>query len=303
MRPADPDGSRRRPASAGGGLGAIPTGGGVRFRLCSAHADRVVLCLFDAPDDATPARRVDLERRSGDVWETELGTAPGQLYGYRVSGPYEPKVGHRFNPSKLLVDPWARAITGEPAPDASIFGFVPMGWPSPLWRQHSTDLSYSGHDSAGAMPKCVVVDPAFDWRGDEPPRTPWGETVIYECHVKGMTRRHPQVEQRLRGTYLGLAAPPVIEHLLALGVTAVELLPVHQIAREAHLMVKDLPNYWGYSTLGYFAPHAGYATGGRGEQVAEFKEMVRRLHSAGLEVILDVVYNHTCEGGRMGPTL
>ncbi len=293
-----------RTPSSNGLLGATLTSAGVRFRLYSAHAEKVRLCLFDRPEDAVPSRRIELSRAGGDVWQTELVNAgPGQLYGYQVAGPHEPKNGHRFNGSKLLVDPWARAITGEPKADASLYGFLPVGWPSPLWPQHSSELSFSGHSSAGAMPKCVVVDPAFDWQGDQPPRTTWRDTVIYECHVKGMTRSHPQVEERLRGTYLGLAQPPVVEHLLDLGVTAVELLPVHQIARENHLMERGLANYWGYSTLGYFAPHAGYATGGRGEQVAELKEMVRRLHVAGIEVILDVVYNHTAEGGRLGPTL
>ncbi len=287
-----------------GALGAKLTSGGVRFRLFSAHAEKVHLCLFDSPGDAAPARRIELRRLAGDLWQAELEDArPGQLYGYQVDGPHQPKAGHRFNASKLLVDPWARAITGEPAADASLFGFLPVGWPSPLWRQHSSELTFSSHSSAAAMPKCVVVDPAFDWRGDEAPRTPWRDTVIYECHVKGMTRRHSRVDERLRGTYLGLAEPPVVEHLLGLGITAVQLLPVHQIAREHHLMERGLANYWGYSTLGFFAPHAGYATGGRGEQVTEFKEMVRRLHEAGIEVILDVAYNHTAEGDRLGPTL
>ncbi len=293
-----------RVPSSNGALGAVLTRAGVRFRVYSAHAEKVRLCLFDAPGDAVPARRVELFRAGGDVWQVELeDVGPGQLYGYQVAGPHEPQSGHRFNASKLLVDPWARAITGEPAADASLFGFLPVGWPSPLWRQHSSELSFSGHDSAGAMPKCVVTDPGFDWRGDQPPRTAWSDTVLYECHVKGMTRRHPGVEERLRGTYLGLAQAPVVEHLLALGVTAVELLPIHQIAREHHLMERGMANYWGYSTLGYFAPHAGYATGGRGQQVVEFKEMVRRLHEAGIEVILDVVYNHSAEGGRLGPPL
>ena len=293
-----------RLASSNGRLGATLTESGVRFALFSANAEKVHLCLFDAQDDVTPARRVELRRNGGEVWQVELeGVGPGQLYGYQVAGPHQPKSGHRFNASKLLIDPWARAITGEPSPDASLFGFLPVGWPSPLWPQHSSDLSFNGHDSTAFMPKCVVVDPAFDWQGDQPPGTPWSDTVIYECHAKGMTQRHPEVAEGLRGTYLGLAQPPILEHLRALGVTAVELLPVHQIAREHHLMVRGLANYWGYSTLGYFAPHAGYATGGRGEQVREFKEMVRCFHSAGIEVILDVVYNHTAEGGRLGPTL
>ncbi len=292
------------PSSFNGPLGATLTASGVRFALYSANAEKVRLCLFDSPDDAIPARRVELRRNGGQVWQVELDdVGPGQLYGYQVEGPHRPKSGHRFNGSKLLVDPWARAITGEPTADAALFGFLPVGWPSRLWPQHSSELTFSGHSSAAFMPKCVVVDPAFDWQGDEPPATPWSDTVICECHVKGMTRRHPEVEEGLRGTYLGLAQPPVIEYLHSLGVTAVELLPVHQSAREPHLMLRDLPNYWGYSTLGFFAPHAGYATAGRCQQVAEFKEMVRRLHAAGIEVILDVVYNHTAEGGRRGPTL
>ena len=285
-------------------LGAIPGEGGVRFAIRSAHAERVVLCFFDRPRAFSPVARVDLRRvAESDLWETVQAVGPGQLYGYQVDGPHRPRQGHRFNAAKLLVDPWARAITGEPRPDAALFGFQPGTWPAEDWRQHSSDLSFNSAESLAAMPKSVVVDPAFDWQGDQPPRTPWAETVIYECHVRGMTRLHPEVEGRLRGTYLGLAEPPVIEHLLGLGVTAVELLPIHQIAREPHLMIKGLANYWGYSTLGFFAPHAGYATGHRGEQVIEFKQMVRKLHRAGLEVVLDVVYNHTAEGDRLGPTL
>ncbi len=297
----------RRPATPavdGRSLGVTLTGAGACFRLFSAHAEKVWLCLFDSPEDATPTRRVELRRTAGEVWQTELeDVGPGQLYGYQVAGPHRPNSGHRFNASKLLVDPWARAITGEPAAEAALFGFLPVGWPSERWPEHSCELSFNGHDSAAFMPKCVVVEDTFDWRGDRPPRTAWGDMVIYECHVKGMTRRHPEIEERLRGTYLGLAQPPVLEHWRRLGVTAVELMPVHQIAREHHLMIRGLPNYWGYSSLGYFAPHAGYATASRGEQVVEFKEMVRRLHRAGIEVILDVVYNHTAEGGRLGPTL
>ncbi len=286
-----------------GFLGAVASDGGVRFTLYSAHAERVLLCLFDRPEDSTPARRVELRRTAGAIWQTVEDVPIGQLYGYQVFGPHQPKAGHRFNASKLLIDPWARAITGEPSADPALFSFDPVGWPAAGWEERSSDLGFSSRDSAAAMPKCVVVDPSFDWREDRPPRTPWEETVIYECHVRGMTRQHPEVPESLRGTYLGLAEPSVVEHLRSLGVTAIELLPVHQIAREPHLMSKGLPNSWGYSTLGFFAPHAGYATGGLGQQVVEFKEMVRRLHAAGIEVILDVVYNHTAEGGRLGPTL
>ncbi|MEM7585525.1 MAG: glycogen debranching protein GlgX [Acidobacteriota bacterium] len=292
-------------------LGPQRVAGGVRFAVASAHAERIELCLFERAEDGTPSRRIALKRGVGNVWSAVVDVAPGQLYGYRVYGPYRPKEGHRFNPAKLLVDPWARAITGEPQPDASLFGFEAVGWPAAAHEWQSSDLTFDGRDSAAHMPKCVWVDEAFDWRGDRPPQTPWAETVIYECHVKGMTRLHPDVPEELRGTYLGLVEPPVLEHLVDLGVTAVELLPVHHIAREPHLMIKGLANYWGYSTLGYFAPHAGYATlrqgqgqgQGQGQQVTEFKEMVRRLHEAGIEVLLDVVYNHTAEGGHMGPTL
>ncbi len=241
--------------------------------------------------------------RPGDIWSAVVDVAPGQLYGYRVTGPHQPKEGHRFNPSKLLVDPWARAITGEPRTDRSLFGFKAAGWPNESYEHDSSDLTFDSRESAAFMPKCVVVDPTFDWQGDRSPRTPWSETVLYECHVRGLTQRHPDLDEALRGTYLGLASEPILEHLIRLGVTAVELLPIHQVAREPHLMIKGLSNYWGYSTLGFFAPHAGYATGGMGEQVVEFKEMVRRLHRAGIEVILDVVYNHTAEGGTLGPTL
>jgi glycogen operon protein len=275
--------------------GAHWDGETTRFVLFSAHATAVELCLFERPESAAEKRRVAMRRTPGNLWWAELRDAgPGTLYGYRVSGPFAPRRGHRFNPAKLLVDPYARAITGEPRLSTALFGGDP---------KDPRELTYNGEDSAGAMPKCVVVDPAFDWRGDRPPGTPWRDTVIYECHVKGMTRLHPRVEERHRGRYLGLASPPVIEHLLALGVTAVELLPIHQVATEPFLLHRGLRNYWGYSPLGYFAPHAGYATGATGEQVREVKTMVRELHRAGIEVLIDVVLNHTAEGDHTGPTL
>ncbi len=287
--------------------GAVTT-----FTVFSAHAAAVSLSFFDHPESAAESRRIPLLRASGDIWRVDVpDVRPGQLYGYRVQGPYEPHSGHRFNPAKLLVDPWARAITGEPTAGEPAAGDPAAGDPAagdpaagdPAFDGFDPDLSYDGRDSAGAMPKCVLVDPAFDWEGDRRPQRPWHETLIYECHVKGLTMRHPEVEPRFRGTYLGLAAPPIVEHLQSLGVTAVELLPVHQIAREAPLSRRGLANYWGYSTLGYFAPHAGYATGSRGEQVAEFKTLVKELHRAGLEVILDVVFNHTAEYDHQGPTI
>jgi len=278
-----------------------------RFALFSAHATAVTLCLFDAPESAVESRRIPLERSPENVWRVAVpGCRPGQLYGYRVNGPYEPQSGHRFNPSKLLVDPYARAITGEPSASSSLYGFDPAAGPGRGGRGRDvtrTELSYNAEDSAAAMPKCVVVDPSFDWDDDRPPRTPWRDTVIYECHVRGLTKRHPRIGEARRGTYLGLVEPPLVEHLLRLGASAVELMPIHQIASESRLLTQDRRNYWGYSTLGYFAPHAGYATASRGEQVTEFKTMVRELHRAGIEVILDVVYNHTAEGDHCGPTL
>ena len=279
-------------------LGATPSGAGVNFALFSAHATAVELCLFRDPSDGVETERVPLVAGEGGVWHSAVdGIGPGQLYGYRVHGPYAPERGHRFNPAKLLLDPYARALSG------------PVTWSAPLASHpdgapgQPADLSADPHDSAGAMPKCVVVDPAFDWGDDGPPRTPWDRTVIYECHVKGMTMLHPEVPEALRGTYLGLASEPVIRHLRALGVTAVELMPVHQQASEPRLAQLGLVNYWGYSPVGYFAPDVRFATAGRGGQVAEFKTMVRRFHAAGLEVLLDVVYNHTAEGGHRGPTL
>jgi glycogen operon protein len=229
-----------------------------------------------------------MERR-GDAWQATVeGVGPGQLYGYRVDGPWAPHHGHRFNPAKLLVDPCARAICGDLHWNPSILGFEGEQ-PSPL-------------DSAGSVPLSMVVDPSFDWQGDRPPATAWPETVIYEAHVRGLTRLHPQVPAASRGTFVGFAHPAVIEHLLALGVTAVELLPVQQFATERHLADRGLTNYWGYSPLGWFAPHANYASR-PGEQVTEFKTMVRALHQAGIEVLIDVVYNHTVEGDERGPTL
>ncbi|HEU5051287.1 MAG TPA: glycogen debranching protein GlgX [Gemmatimonadales bacterium] len=268
--------------------GATFSADGTRFVLPAPEATAVELCLFDGETGAE--RRVALEREGDGRWIAHLpDIAPGSRYGYRVHGPWVPSEGLRFNPAKLLVDPWARAIDG------------PLLWSDLL-------LGHLGHradpeDSAPAVPKAVIVDGRYDWGGDAPPRTPWDRTVIYECHVRGMTMRHPRVPSALRGTFLGLASEPVIEHLLALGVTAVELLPVHHSAIDRHLAHLGLTNYWGYNTIGYFAPDSRFATGHAGEQVTEFKVMVRALHAAGLEVLLDVVYNHTAEGDATGPTL
>jgi isoamylase len=274
-------------------LGATCDAEGVNFALFSAHATRVELCLFDAPGAAGESARVPLAERSGDVWHGRLpALRPGQLYGYRVHGPWAPEAGHRFNPRKLLVDPYARALCGALRWDAALLGHDAADPARP------SDL-----DSAPFVPRGVVVD--LDGLRPRAPRpaVPWSRTLLYECHVKGTTMRHPQVPQAWRGRYLGLAAPALTDHLRALGVTSVELLPVAQTAQDDHLARLGLPNYWGYATLGFFAPDARFASGDRGEQVDEFHRMVEALHEAGIEVILDVVFNHTPEGGHDGATL
>ena len=277
-------------------LGATWDGEGVNFALFSQHAEAVDLLLFDRPNDEKEANRISIRERNGDVWHAYLPDCrPGRLYGYRVHGPYAPEEGHRFNPSKLLLDPYAKAISGRIEWSDALFGYE-IG-------HQDADLSFDARDSAGGMPKCVVVDDSFPWGDDSPPQTPWNRSVIYECHVRGMTMRHPTVSEELRGTYRGLSSDPLVDHLTGLGVTAVELLPVHQYLADRHLVERGLTNYWGYNSIGFFAPHVGYATGGLGEQVSEFKSMVKTFHHAGIEVIIDVVYNHTGEGSRLGPTV
>jgi isoamylase len=277
-------------------LGATWDGEGVNFAIFSEHATAVELCLFDTPEAAEPSDQVSMPAATDRVWHAYLpDVRPGALYGYRVDGPYAPEEGHRFNPAKLLIDPYAKAVSGTIRWSDELFGYT-IGDPA-------EDLSLDPRDSAGAIPKCVVADPAFTWGDDRAPDTPWNRTVIYECHVRGMTMRHPGVPEHLRGTYLGLASDPVIDHLVGLGVTAVELMPTHQFVADRHLVERGLTNYWGYNSIAFLAPHVGYATGGLGEQIGEFKSMVRTLHRAGLEVILDVVYNHTGEGNHLGPTL
>jgi len=263
----------------------------------------VELCLFANATDAVESARLKLPNRSGDIWHVYVpGVGPGQAYGYRVHGTHAPLLGHRFNPAKLLLDPYARAISGTMLWNDSLSGF-PLHHPDP-----QRDLILDSQDSAGAMPKSLVIDPEFDWGDDRSPGTALSQTIIYECHVKGMTMLHPDVPEDLRGTYLGLASAPILQHLKSLNVTAVELLPVHQIAAERRLAALGLTNYWGYNSIGYFAPDVRYATRNaastaRGDQVAEFKQMVKIFHQAGIEVILDVVYNHTGEGSHLGPTL
>ncbi len=277
-------------------IGATWDGQGVNFALFSEHATAVELCLFDRPEDGVESARIELPERTDFVWHGFFpDVRPGQLYGYRVHGPYEPDQGHRFNPNKLLLDPYAMAITGQIDWDDATHGYT-IGDPD-------EDRSFDRRDSAQHMPKGVVVDPTFSWGEDRHPETPPNRTVIYETHVRGMTMRHPRIDEEIRGTYLALASDPILDHLLDLGVTAVELLPVHQFVDDRILLEKGLRNYWGYNTLGFFAPEVRYATGGHGQQVYEFKTMVKTLHRAGIEVILDVVYNHTAEGNHLGPTL
>jgi glycogen operon protein len=279
-------------------LGPTWDGQGTNFSLFSENAERVELCLFDQDGNE---ERVNVADRTAFNWHCYLpGVGPGQRYGYRVFGPYEPEEGHRFNPAKLLIDPYAKAIEGAVDWDAAnTLPYVPE--PE---DPENADLEPDDEDSAPAIPKCLVIDERFDWEGDVQPRTPWNQTVIYETHVKGFTMRHPDVRDDLRGTYGGLASEPAIAYLKELGVTAVELLPIHHIADESFLAERGLTNYWGYSSIGYFAPHAGYAaTGSTGEQIREFKGMVKALHREGIEVILDVVYNHTAEGNHLGPML
>jgi isoamylase len=275
-------------------LGAHWDGEGTNFALSSEHATKVELCLFDEEDREV---RIQLSELTDQVWHAYLPTVgPGQRYGYRVHGPYEPEKGLRFNSAKVLLDPYAMAIDRALVWDDALFGYQ-LG--------HSdADLSRDDRDSAAVMPKSVVVNPAFDWGDDRRPQVPWHETIIYELHVKGFTARHPAVPEKLHGTYAGLAVPEVVNHLKSLGVTAIELMPVHQFIAERNLVDRSLTNYWGYNSIGYFAPHNGYSSSGSlGGQVREFKSMVKTMHSAGLEVILDVVYNHTAEGNHLGPTL
>ena len=282
----------RNPHSSWDPLGVTPDGrGGANIALWAEGAESVELCVFD---DEGGERRIPITERVFNVFHAHVDhLPPGTRYGFRVHGPWRPETGQRWNPSKLLIDPYARAIEGRFRLDPAVFDHV-----------GGDDLTMNGDDSAPFVPRSIVVDYEFDWKGDAHPRTPWGDTIIYEAHVKGLTQLHPEVPVHQRGTYAGVAHPAVVEHLRSLGVTAIELMPTHHFVDEIHLMERGLSNYWGYNSIGFFAPHAKYSSSGtRGEQVQEFKNMVKDLHSAGLEVILDVVYNHTAEGSQFGPTL
>jgi glycogen operon protein len=272
-------------------LGATYDGVGTNFALFSEVAKQVELCLFD--DDGVESR-IGLREVDGFIWHGYMpGVGPGQRYGYRVHGPYDPEAGQRCDPTKLLLDPYAKAIEGGVTWGPSVFSYT---FDDPERRNQD--------DSAPHVQRSVVVNPFFDWADDRPPRTEYHDSVIYEAHVKGLTRLHPEVPENERGTYLGLSHPAIIDHLKALGVTAIELMPVHQFVDDSGLVERGLSNYWGYNTIGFFAPHNAYAaTGQRGQQVQEFKAMVHAMHKAGIEVILDVVYNHTAEGNQLGPTL
>ena len=278
-------------------LGSTWLGNGVNFALFSEAATSVDLCLFDNIEARQENVRIPVTEHTDQVWHVFLPDArPGQLYGFRVSGPYEPERGLRFNSSKLLLDPYAKAIAGEVNWADEMFGYVVGG--------EDEDLTQDFRDDAWGVPKSVVIDNAFDWQGDRKPGTPLHSSVIYEVHVKGFSKLWPEIPEELRGTYAGVGSAAAIDYLTKLGVTAVELLPVHAHIDDKVLIDRGLKNYWGYNTIGFFAPHAAYSSSGQmGEQVSEFKSMVRSLHSAGIEVILDVVYNHTAEGNQLGPTL
>jgi len=276
-------------------LGATWDGAGTNFALFSDFSTKLELCLFDSPDAEKEVQRIPMTERTDQVWHCYLPDVfPGQLYGYRVHGPFEPENGHRFNPNKLVLDPYAKSIGRDVKWDDSLFGY-PIG---------EDDTKFDERDSAAFAPLATVIDPSFTWGDDRPPRTPWNKTLIYEAHIKGFTQLHPGVPEAMRGTYSGFGSEAVIQHLTELGVTAVELLPIHHHLEDRHLVEAGRSNYWGYSTLSFFAPQQSFdSTANPLDAVQEFKSMVRSLHASGIEVILDVVYNHTAEGNQLGPTL
>jgi glycogen operon protein len=278
-------------------LGATWDGAGVNFAIYSEHATKIELCLFNSIEDEHEAQRIVLPERTDMVWHGYLpDVEPGQLYGYRVHGTYDPCNGHRFNPNKVVLDPYAKAIGRDVQWDDTLFGYR-IGHPC-------TDLSFDHRDNAAFCPLASVIDTAFTWGDDRPPRIPWHKTLIYEAHVRGLSMNHPGVPEKYRGSYAGVASEAIVDHLKSLGVTAIELMPVHYHLNDRHLIEHGKTNYWGYNTLGFFAPHLSYASRhSPRKSVQEFKMMVRSLHAAGMEVILDVVYNHTAEGNQLGPTL
>lgn len=278
-------------------LGATWDGEGTNFAIFSEYAEAVELCLFEGEDNNRETARIKLTEYENLIWHTYIpGIKPGQCYGYRVHGPYAPGEGLRFNPNKLLLDPYAKAISGTVTWDDAVFGYI-VG-------HEEQDLTQDERDSAPFVPKSVVIDPSFDWGGDSLPKTPFYQTIIYEAHLKGLTMCHPEIPPELRGTYAALAHPAMVKYLKSLGITAVELMPIHHFIADRILLDKGLTNYWGYNSIGFFAPHAPFSSSGyRGQQVSEFKTMVKTLHQEGIEVILDVVYNHTAEGNQLGPTL
>lgn len=278
-------------------LGATWDGKGINFSIYADNATGVDLCLFTSTNQEKESIKIRIKERTHYVWHCYIpNLKPGQLYGYRVYGAYEPENGHRFNPHKLLIDPYAKAIAGTIQWHNSLFGYK-LG-------DEAEDLSFSDEDSAPYIPKCVVINSEFDWEGDKAPNIPLHQSIIYETHVKGFTKLHPEIPEDIRGTYSAMAHPASIAYLKELGVTAVELMPVHHFVSDSHLQEKGLYNYWGYNSIGFFAPDVRYASAGtEGQQVAEFKEMVKALHKENIEVILDVVYNHTAEGNHLGPTL
>ncbi|MFO1389137.1 glycogen debranching protein GlgX [Cellvibrio sp.] len=273
-------------------LGATWDGQGVNFALFSAHATKVELCLFD-DEGKNELERIELPEYTDEIWHGYLpNMRAGQVYGYRVHGPYDPGAGHRFNPNKLLIDPYAKQLVGELVWDEALFGYT-IGHPD-------GDLSFDERDSAHFVPKAKVIDPTFHWNGKRSYRAPWDKTIIYETHVRGISMRNPAVPKNLRGTFAGLATPDLIMHIKDLGVSSLELLPVHAFVHDNHLLERGLRNYWGYNSIAFFSPHPEYLHSG---ELNEFKEMAASLHDAGIELILDVVYNHTAEGNELGPTL